>query len=101
MSFFRNKKTNVPVMPVDVRGIYSIYDNVSHEFSQPWLAKNDDIAIRTYRAQISASKLKGEEESKKLGYNPFSESDFILYSVGTFDVSNGNLSSDIHPVDSF
>lgn len=98
---FGKKKTNIPAMPFDVRGVYSIYDNVSHEFSSPWLAKNDDIAIRTYRAQISSAKIKAEEESKKLGYNPFSENDFILYFLGQLDIANGVLTSDIRAVDSF
>lgn len=98
---FNKKKIIMPAMPVDNVGLYSIYDKVGNEFASPWTAKNDEVAMRTYLGQIAQAKKQAEDTAKQIGYNPFSEGDFQLYYLGTIDIANGTIVSDIRPVDSF
>ena len=62
--------------------LYSIKDKVAGEFSQPFYCNNDDVAKRIVINSFLSSK-----EVK------LHSCDYYLYSLGTFDISNGDVLS--------
>jgi hypothetical protein len=71
----------------DFIGLYSVKDVVAQEFSPPFLAKNDEVALRQFSQFLTS--LKGA-----------SHSDFKLFQVGFFSLDTGCTSSqDDFPVE--
>lgn len=57
--------------------MYSIYDKVTHNFSEPFLAINEDTAVRRFNYVMSNSKMVA--------------TDCQLFKVGEFDSENGAI----------
>lgn len=64
--------------------VYSIKDKIAGEFSQPFYCNNDDVAKRIVTNSFLSSK------DLKLH-----SCDYYLYSLGSFDISNGKIVSDL------
>lgn len=60
--------------------LYSVYDKTAKEFAQPFVAVNDDVAVRNFRD--SCSRL-----------SDLVVQDLWLYYVGYFDEKDGELVS--------
>lgn len=57
---------------------YSVYDRVPGEYSPPFPAKNDDVALRTFEQFLSSTK-------------NASHSDFELYELFDMDMDSGSI----------
>lgn len=55
--------------------IYCTFDKVSEQYSQPWFAKNDNVAIRNLMIASRRENLPLE--------------DIVLYSIGCYDSEKG------------
>lgn len=62
--------------------LYSILDTVAEEFSAPYVAKNDGIAIRMYHQTLSK-------------VDPNLKPEFKLYKLGSWDSVIGTIVSSI------
>lgn len=65
--------------------LYTVYDKLAQQYGDPYGAKNDDVAIRSFRAYLAA------QADRNKAFRP---DDFLLYSLGmwTYDweVSQNN-----------
>lgn len=97
---FGKKKETVKTVYVSntTVGLYAIKDIPADEFGALFYAKNSEIATKMYERQIASAKMKGEEQKKQLGYNPFSETDFSLFCLGTMDLSSGEINNNVEEI---
>ena len=63
--------------------LFSIYDTKADRYSQPFVAEHNADALRQFQQLAN-------DDKTQIGQYP---TDFILYSIGTFDTSNGQISS--------
>lgn len=70
-----------------VKKIYSIFDKVAGEFSQPFYCNNDEVAKRIVTNSFLSSK------DVKLH-----SCDYLLYSLGDLNIANGKLCSSIENI---
>lgn len=61
------------------KGLYSIYDSVAKEFAAPFIANNDDHALRLFNNALG--------QAVKSGFSD----DFELYKVAVFNVTTGMI----------
>lgn len=64
--------------------LFSIKDNISNTFSSPFLSTNDATAVRSFKHTVN-------DATTTIHHSP---DDYVLYQVGLFDDSTG----DINPV---
>lgn len=97
---FKKNKQSVKTVYVsnDSVGIYSIKDVPANQFGPIMYCKNNDIAIRMFNNIMAKGKFDGEKQKEQLGYNPFSENDFVLYCLGVIDLSTGEINPNIEEV---
>lgn len=62
-----------------IYSLYSIFDSVAGAYMQPYLAVNDNVAIRNFAANFA-------KEGDIMSLNA---ADFRLVKVGSFDPTNG------------
>lgn len=62
-----------------LQNMYSIYDSASEQWSPPFVAPKDAVAVRTFEKFLE-------------GLSPYEINDFRMYHVGTFSVSDGSFS---------
>lgn len=65
--------------------LYSVYDETAKEFAQPFVAVNDDVAIRNFR--YSCSRL-----------SEFIVADLVLWLIGEFNEVDGSLVKGSKPI---
>lgn len=61
------------------KGLYSIYDSVAKEFAAPFMANNDDHALRLFNNALG--------QAVKSGFSD----DFELYKIAMFNVNSGMI----------
>lgn len=59
-----------------MKKLYSIYDSVANEYSQPFMANNDECAKRMIINSFSKN-------------DAFHSNDYTLFCLGSFDTENG------------
>ena len=61
------------------QGIYSVYDSLAEAYMEPWFAKNDATARRSFSVAIN-----------EVGhnFNKFPQ-DFVLFKIGSWDADSG------------
>lgn len=65
--------------------IYAIRDLKAKKFQQPWLAINDEVAIRQFKTLC-------QDKSTLFGNYP---EDFDLMKLGEYSEDNGSIASDV------
>lgn len=65
--------------------IYAIRDLKANKFQQPWLAINDEVAIRQFKTLC-------QDKSTLFGNYP---EDFDLMKLGQYHDDNGSIDSDV------
>lgn len=72
---------------MDIFGIYAVKDELTNKFMQPFYYETDSEATRTFKTNVNNIKIWHD--------NP---SDYSLYRLGSFDQSNGNITSELEKV---
>lgn len=63
-----------------IYNVYSIFDSKARKYNAPFLASNEEVAVRNFHGLLQHDKMMAD----------FKE-DFHLYQVGTFDDDKGDL----------
>lgn len=70
-----------------IQNLYSVQDTVAGRFFPPFLAPNDETAVRSFRHMVNMS-------DSPIAHNPF---DYRLFRLGDFDENDGQIDVLVSP----